>query len=203
MYGYGLVRHNVRGISAKQRPFTLSRGRDYTEPTKDPVAETRPPRPTSNIFGSWAMAKRAKAPVLQNNDGSPGIYNQDAIPYESIMLYLFSVWRYPRNDVCARDGVFKRTDRSCSGKYSRDGYSWYREDMNPFLAVDENTTAWNNANLLQSALGSPIIVNDKLYFYLSAPTRLVDTAARLSLSPALRTHLSARRICAPRAAAGN
>lgn len=50
--------------------------------------------------------------------------------------------------------------------YSRDGYSWLREDMNPFLAVDENPAAWNNANL-QSAVGSPIIVNDKLYFYLS------------------------------------
>ena len=57
--------------------------------------------------------------------------------------------------------------------YSRDGYSWYREDMNPFMSVDENRSAWNNGNL-QSVVGSPIIVDDKLYFYLSG-RRLEDS----------------------------
>lgn len=47
--------------------------------------------------------------------------------------------------------------------YSRDGYSWYREDMNPFMAVDDNRAAWNNGNL-QSVVGAPLIVGDKLYF---------------------------------------
>lgn len=50
--------------------------------------------------------------------------------------------------------------------YSRDGYSWYREDMNPFIPVSENAAAWNAGNV-QSVAGSPLIVNDKLYFYVS------------------------------------
>ena len=76
---------------------------------KDPVAKPRPPgRP--QIFLVRGHGQTSKAPVLQNNDGSPGIYNQDAIPYESIMPNLFSVWRDPRNDVCARDGELKRNE---------------------------------------------------------------------------------------------
>ena len=80
------------------------------------------------------------------------------------MLGLFSVWQGPENDVCNKEGVIKRNQIMLG--YSRDGYSWFREDMNPFLAVDENLSAWNNGNL-QSVVGSPIIVGDKLYFYLS------------------------------------
>ena len=88
----------------------------------------------------------------------------DAIPYESIMLGFFSVWQGPENEICSADNVIKRNQIMVG--YSRDGYSWYREDMNPFLPVDENRSAWNNGNL-QSVVGAPIIVGDKLYFYLS------------------------------------
>ncbi len=160
------MRHNVRVQSSD--PYTV-RGRDYME-HKDPVAGNKAAKADLKYFWFGPWPNEQKHPFYKNNDGSPGIYNQDAIPYESIMLGLFSVWQGPENDVCARDGVIKRNQIMLG--YSRDGYSWYREDMNPFLAVDENTTAWNNANL-QSALGSPIIVNDKLYFYLSG-RRLVD-----------------------------
>lgn len=86
------------------------------------------------------------------------------------MLGMFSVWQGPENDVCNRDGVIKRNQIMLG--YSRDGYSWLREDMNPFLAIDENANAWNNGNL-QSVVGSPLIVGDKLYFYLSG-RRLVN-----------------------------
>lgn len=51
--------------------------------------------------------------------------------------------------------------------YSRDGYSWFREDMNPFHAVNaDSPSAWNHGNL-QSVAGAPLIVGDKLYFCLS------------------------------------
>ena len=116
-----------------------------------------------NYEGSnWEVIDDDK--VVINNDGSPGIYNLDATPYESIMLGLFSVWQGPENDVCAADNVIKRNQIMLG--YSRDGYSWLREDMNPFLPVDENRSAWNNGNL-QSVVGSPLIVGDELYFYLS------------------------------------
>ena len=93
------------------------------------------------------------------------LYNLSAVPYESIMLGFFSVWQGPENDVCASDNVIKRNQVMVG--YSRDGYSWFREDMNPFHAVNTTTSdAWNQGNL-QSVAGAPLIVGDKLYFYLS------------------------------------
>lgn len=160
------MRHNVRVKSGD--PYTV-RGRDYQE-HKDPVAGNKAAKADLKNFWFGPWPDEQKHPFYHNNDGSPGIYNQDAIPYESIMLGLFSVWQGPENDVCNADGVIKRNQIMLG--YSRDGYSWLREDMNPFLAVDENPDAWNNANL-QSAVGCPIIAGDKLYFYLSG-RRLVD-----------------------------
>lgn len=154
------MRHNVRVNSGD--PYTV-RARDYME-HKDPVAGNKAAKADLKNFWFGPWPKEQKHPYYNNNDGAPGIYNQDAIPYESIMLGLFSVWQGPENDVCNKDGVIKRNQIMLG--YSRDGYSWLREDMNPFLAVDDNPAAWNNGNL-QSAVGSPLIVGDKLYFYLS------------------------------------
>lgn len=58
--------------------------------------------------------------------------------------------------------------------YSRDGYSWFREDMNPFHAVNATSPdVWNQGNV-QSVAGAPLIVGDQLYFYLSG-RRLMGT----------------------------
>ena len=154
------MRHNVRVSSSDS--YTV-RARDYYEHT-DPVTGNQNVKANlSNFwFGPWP--NEFKHPAYQNSDGSPGIYNMDAIPYESIMLGFFSVWQGPENEICSADNVIKRNQIMVG--YSRDGYSWYREDMNPFLPVDENRSAWNNGNL-QSVVGAPIIVGDKLYFYLS------------------------------------
>jgi len=160
------MRHNVRVNSGD--PYTV-RARDYMENT-DPVAGNKAAKAELSAFWFGPWPNEQKHPVYKNNDGSPGIYNQDATPYESIMLGLFSVWQGPENDVCNKDGVIKRNQIMLG--YSRDGYSWTREDMNPFLPVDDNAAAWNNGNL-QSVAGSPIIVGDKLYFYLSG-RRLVN-----------------------------
>ena len=154
------MRHNVRVNSGD--PYTV-RARDYME-NADPVAGNKVAKADLSAFWFGPWPNEQKHPVYKNNDGSPGIYNQDATPYESIMLGLFSVWQGPENDVCNKDGVIKRNQIMLG--YSRDGYSWTRDDMNPFLAVYDNLAAWNNGNL-QSVVGSPLIVNDKLYFYLS------------------------------------
>lgn len=154
------MRHNVRVHSGD--PYTV-RARDYME-HKDPVAGNKAAKADLKNFWFGPWPNEQKHPVYNNNDGSPGIYNQDAIAYESIMLGFFSVWQGPENDVCNRDGVIKRNQIMVG--YSRDGYSWLREDMNPFLAVNDSPDAWNNGNL-QSVVGSPLIVGDKLYFYLS------------------------------------
>ncbi len=150
------IRHNIRVNQNK-----LIRARDYYE-SNDPTQGTKNAEALlSNFwFGPWE--KEQKHPDYP--EVSPAVYNHDAIAYESIILGFFNVWQGPENDIAASNNILKRNQIMVG--YSRDGYSWLREDMNPFLPVNESISAWNNGNL-QSAAGSPLIVNDKLYFYLS------------------------------------
>lgn len=94
----------------------------------------------------------------------PGIYNFDAIPYESIMLGFYSAWAGPENRVCERDGIQKRNIVSLG--YSRDGFHFSRPTHQPFMNVNETDGAWNWGNM-QSVNGVPLIVGDSLYFYAS------------------------------------
>ena len=154
------MRHNVR-VNASD-PYTV-RARDYVE-NGNVEAGNKSAKADLGYFWFGPWSNEQKHPVYHNNDGSPGIYNQDAIAYESIMLGQFSVWQGPENDVCDKDGVIKRNQIMLG--YSRDGYSYFRDDMNPFLAVSESKDAWNSGNV-QSTIGSPLVVGDKLYFYMS------------------------------------
>ncbi len=94
----------------------------------------------------------------------PGIYNFDAIAYESLFLGFFSVWQGPANQECNRLGIQKRNEVAVG--YSRDGFHWHRPDMNRFFPVSETEGAWNAGNI-QSVCGTPVIVSDSLYFYMS------------------------------------
>jgi hypothetical protein len=94
----------------------------------------------------------------------PGIYNFDAIPYESIMLGLYSAWSGPENRICERDSIQKRNVVSLG--YSRDGFHFSRPTHQPFMNVNESKGAWNWGNV-QSVNGVPLIVGDSLYFYSS------------------------------------
>lgn len=100
----------------------------------------------------------------------PGIYNFDAIAYESIMLGFYSAWCGPENDICARDGIQKRNVISLG--YSRDGFHFSRPTHEPFMNVNETEGAWNWGNM-QSINGVPLIIGDSLYFY-SSGRRLND-----------------------------
>ena len=100
----------------------------------------------------------------------PGIYNFDAIAYESIMLGLYSAWCGPENEICKRDGIQKRNVVSLG--YSRDGFHFYRPTHEAFMDVNETEGAWNWGNM-QSINGVPLIVGDSLYFY-SSGRRLND-----------------------------
>ena len=101
-------------------------------------------------------------------DVKPAIYNFDAVPYESIMLGQYAMWRGPENDVCARDHIQKRNEIGLG--YSRDGFHFYRPDHSPFMGVNMTEGAWNWGNM-QSACGAPLIVGDSLYFYCSGRMR--------------------------------
>lgn len=100
----------------------------------------------------------------------PGIYNFDAIAYESIMLGFYSAWCGPENNICARDGIQKRNIVSLG--YSRDGFHFFRPTHQAFMNVNEAEGAWNWGNM-QSINGVPLIVGDSLYFY-SSGRRLND-----------------------------
>lgn len=168
------LRHNIRLSSS-----VLVRGRDYMEDA-DVVAGNK--KAFANLesfwFGPWP--DEPKHPVYKGVQ--PAIYNLDAIGYESLMLGVFSSWAGPENGVCASDKVIKRNQLLLG--YSRDGWSWFRGDFTPFCAVDDNTDAWNNGNI-QSAVGSPLIVGDKLYFYMSG--RRLNEAKKEVISTGLAT----------------
>jgi hypothetical protein len=92
------------------------------------------------------------------------IYNHDAIAYESIMLGFFVVWQGPENNVCEKLGIQKRNEVLVG--YSRDGFHWSRPSHKPFIGVNPTEGAWNWGNV-QSVIGTPIIKDDSLYFYVS------------------------------------
>ncbi len=94
----------------------------------------------------------------------PQIYNHEAMPYENGMLGYFTVWQGPENNVCDSLMIQKRNEVLIG--WSRDGFLWDRESKEPFLPVSEDFHAWNAGNV-QSTAGSPIIVGDSLYFYVS------------------------------------
>lgn len=97
-------------------------------------------------------------------DVEPGIYNFDAIAYESIILGFYTAWCGPENSVCKEDGIQKRNVVSLG--YSRDGFHFSRPTHEAFMNVNETEGAWNWGNM-QSVNGVPLIVGDSLYFYCS------------------------------------
>lgn len=97
-------------------------------------------------------------------DVRPAIYNFDAMPYESVMLGFYAMWKGPENDVCKALGIQKRNEIGLG--YSRDGFHFYRPTYEPVMGVNETDGAWNWGNM-QSVIGVPLIVGDSLYLYAS------------------------------------
>ncbi|MEA1952301.1 MAG: hypothetical protein U9N87_13030, partial [Planctomycetota bacterium] len=100
------------------------------------------------------------------------LYDLDCVAYESIMLGGFVIWRgdYRKN---AKTEEAKRLNRlgrpkenSVSMGYSRDGFHWHRPDRRPFLPKSDTLGAWNWGNS-QMACMSPLVVGDKLFFYVA------------------------------------
>ena len=86
------------------------------------------------------------------------LYNLDCVGYESLILGLFTMWRGETN-------VREKPNDLVVG-YSRDGFHWHRPDRRSFIPVSEHVGDWNWANV-QSAGGVCLIVEDRLYFYVS------------------------------------
>ena len=101
-------------------------------------------------------------------DVDPGIYNFDAIAYESIMLGFYSQWQGPENHI-ARGLMIPKRNEIMLG-YSRDGFHFARPSHSPFMPVNETEGAWNYGNM-QSVNGVPLIVGDSLYIYSSGRSK--------------------------------
>jgi hypothetical protein len=86
------------------------------------------------------------------------LYNLDCVAYESVMLGLFTMFRGERE-------IREKPNDVCVG-FSRDGFHWTRLERSAFLPVSERMGDWNWANV-QSAGGCCLIVDDRLYFYVS------------------------------------
>jgi hypothetical protein len=86
------------------------------------------------------------------------LYNLDCVAYESVLLGLFTIFRGERNER-------EKPNDLCVG-FSRDGFHWDRPDRQAFIPVSEHVGDWNWANV-QSAGGVCLLVDDRLYFYVS------------------------------------
>ena len=159
---------NVWCLSMRYGTKVSSRSRSYSE-NKDPedlvsqVHRVRKGIPDKNVV-YWFTPDNLEPRHPNHPEVDPGIYNFDAVPYESIMLGQYAVWQGPENHICAELGVQKRNE-ICLG-YSRDGFHFSRPSHKPFMANDTTDGAWNWGNM-QSIGGVPLIVGDSLYFYCS------------------------------------
>lgn len=158
----------VWALSMRYGTKVSSRSRSYLENQDPEVAISMAHRirkgiPDKNIV-YWFTPSDKEPRHPKFPEVNPGIYNFDAIPYESIMLGLYSVWQGPENNVCAEHGIQKKNEMFLG--YSRDGFHFSRQSFKPFMAVNETEGAWNWGNM-QSINGVPLIVGDSLYFYTS------------------------------------
>ena len=155
-------------ISMRYPTPLSSRSRAYLENSDPEMAVSLTHRIRSNAFDRnmffWFAPDDKELRHEKYPDVEPGIYNFDAIAYESMILGYYSAWAGPDNKTCERDGIQKRNVVSLG--YSRDGFHFSRPTHEAFMNVNETAEAWNWGNM-QSVCGVPIIVGDSLYFYVS------------------------------------
>lgn len=158
----------VWALSMRYSTDVSSRSRSYLEDIDPEVAVSMAHRirkgvtDKNMVYWFTPSDKEPRHPNYPEVD--PGIYNFDAIAYESIMLGLYSVWQGPENHICEKHGIQKKNEVFLG--YSRDGFHFTRPSFKPFMAVNETEGAWNWGNM-QSINGVPLVVGDSLYFYSS------------------------------------
>jgi len=121
-----------------------------------------------SVFWTNADDLDPRNPLGKYQDIKPDLYNLDAAPYESLMLGSFSIWTGPENRTVSQEGLQKRCDILLG--FSRDGFHWHRPNRERFIAASWEDGSWNFGNV-QSAGGGCLVVDDQLYFYVSARAR--------------------------------
>lgn len=119
----------------------------------------------------WAGADSAD-PRRPELDIRPQLYNLDCFAYESLIVGLFAIWRgdYRQTAVTPEAQAFRTLGRPKTNEvfigFSRDGFHWDRPSRRPFFPASETPGSWNWGNV-QSAGGGCLVVDDRLFFYLS------------------------------------
>lgn len=161
-------------LSMRYSTSVSSRSRSYLEHSDPEMAVSLAHRIKKNaddkFIRFWFTPDDKELRHEKYPEVEPGIYNFDAIAYESIIIGYYSAWAGPENIICERDGIQKRNVISLG--YSRDGFHFSRPTHQPFMNINETASAWNWGNM-QSVNGVPLIVGDSLYFY-SSGRRLND-----------------------------
>jgi hypothetical protein len=119
----------------------------------------------------WTGADSADPP-REDLGVSPHLYDLDVVAYESVLLGTFIIWRgdyrFNANTDAAKEqnrlGRPKQNS-ACIG-FSRDGFHWHRPDRRVFLPKSDKPGDWNWGNS-QTAAKSPLVVGDRLYFYVA------------------------------------
>ncbi|MCU1241448.1 MAG: hypothetical protein JWO71_2174, partial [Candidatus Acidoferrum typicum] len=142
--------------ATSSRPAYAARSRFYAE---SPNLSSWTPSNFTDSF--WAGPDEIDQPYVSGG-AYPDLYNLDAVPYESLMVGLFS-WFYPGpvNPNLVELGV----------GFSRDGFYWVRPTRgsgpnSAFIPASNISGTWNMGNT-QSAGGCFLVVGNELWFYFS------------------------------------
>ena len=160
---------NVWGYSIKTG-YEGKRARRYWE-TPQLVGHAKSTWSAADEPTLWIGAD-SKDPPHKDLQVAPHLYDLDVVAYESVLLGTFIIWRgdYRSNSQTEEAEEQNRQGRpkqnsACIG-FSRDGFHWHRPDRRVFLPKSEKPGDWNWGNS-QTAAQSPLIVGDKLYFYVA------------------------------------
>ena len=142
--------------ATQNRPAYSARSRFYAE---SPNLSTWTPPNFTDSF--WTGPDEIDQPYASGG-AYPDLYNLDAVPYESLIVGLFS-WFYPGsvNPNLVELGV----------GFSRDGFYWVRPTRSSgrngaFIPASNVSGTWNMGNT-QSAGGCFLVVGNELWFYFS------------------------------------
>lgn len=101
-------------ISLRQGSKADGRSRGYLE-NEDPemavsVAHSLAKGIKDKNIVLWFTPSDKELPHPEFPDVRPAIYNFDAMPYESVMLGFYAMWKGPENDLCGKLGIQKRNE---------------------------------------------------------------------------------------------
>lgn len=105
----------------------------------------------------WVGADRLDQPLPELGH-VPELHHLDVIPYESLMVGLFTIYK---GDHPGPVGGFRHTEIHVG--YSRDGFHWYRPDRRPFISRGRSMNAWDWSDV-QSIAGGFNVLGRRLNF---------------------------------------